>query len=74
MWGFLIGWIVGAVVSGLLTSYFFRRLRIGSLRIDRSDPSEPPYIFLELSKDVGDLSNKAYAIVKVETKNYISHD
>jgi hypothetical protein len=45
---------------------------VGTLRIDRSDPSEPPYIFLELAKGVGDISTKKNVILRVRNENYIS--
>lgn len=57
---------VGAVVL------VYRAYYVGNLRIDRSDPSEPPYIFLELEKGVGDISRKKNVILKVSNKNYIS--
>lgn len=62
--GFLIG--MGVVLIAYRT-YF-----VGALRIDRSDPSEPPYIFLELDKGVGDISRKKNVILKVKNENYIS--
>lgn len=46
---------------------------IGTLRIDQSDPDEPPYLFLELSEDPRKLMNSAYVTLKVNHENYVSH-
>lgn len=47
-------------------------LKIGTLRIDRSDPTEAPYMFLEISKDVGDISGRKYVLLDVKNENYVS--
>lgn len=65
---FIVGFLIGTGV--VLIAY--RTYSVGALRIDRSDPSEPPYIFLELDKGVGDISRKKNVILKVKNENYIS--
>lgn len=65
---------VGFVVGGMLTCVIFSRFIVGILRVDRSDPSENPYLFLELKQDVNYISSKDYVILKVVDKNYISRD
>ena len=67
---FIVGFALGFVGAcfGVLS------LKIGTLRIDRSDPTEAPYMFLEVSKDVGDISNRKYVLLDVSNKNYISHE
>ena len=64
--GFGIGFISACV--GVLS------LKIGTLKIDRSDPTEPPYMFLEVSKGVGDISNRKYVLLDVRNENYISKE
>lgn len=49
-------------------------LKIGTLRIDRSDPSEEPYMFLEITKGVGDISSRKYVMLEVSNENYISQE
>ena len=49
-------WILLALVGGFLVgavaaSVFIYAKAIGSLRVDHSDPSEPPYLFLEVEKN-----------------------
>lgn len=65
---FIVGFFVGMGV--VLIAY--RTYYVGTLRIDRSDPNEPPYMFLELDKGVGDISRKKNVILKVKNENYIS--
>ena len=63
----------GIGIGLLIANRMYRVNRVGTLRIDRSDPTEPPYIFLELEKGVGDISSKKNVILKVSNENYISH-
>ena len=45
--------------------------RIGTLRVDTSDPYEEPYLFLELRRGVGDIKRMKYVMLKVNIENYI---
>ena len=47
---------------------------IGTLRIDQSDPTEPPYLFLDLDKPVESIVKKKYVLFRVSKKNFISQD
>ena len=47
---------------------------IGTLRVDQSDPTEQPYLFLELDKPVESVINKKYVLFRVNKKNFISQD
>ena len=47
---------------------------IGTLRVDQSDPTEPPYLFLELDKPVENVIAKKYVLFKVSKKNFISQE
>ena len=66
--------LAGMGIGIIFTSIFRHKKVVGFLRVDRSDPFEEPYLFLELSKDVGDISNMDYVTLQVKVKNYISHD
>lgn len=72
MWGFCIGMIVGIIQASLVAWFVSRSFKVGTLRVDRSDPDDEPYMFLELSKNIGDVSNKKYVVLKVSNENYIS--
>lgn len=64
---FGIGILVGIVCTTVLT----RSKSVGSLRVDMSDPDDGPYLFLELSKRIGDISSKKYVVLKVKLENFI---
>ena len=65
----LVGICLGVSISAII----FRAYWVGTLRIDKSDPNEEPYMFLELDKGIGDISSKKHVVLRVSTKNYISH-
>ena len=44
---------------------------IGTLRVDQSDPTEQPYLFLELDKPVEKLMHEKYVLFRVSKKNFI---
>ena len=44
---------------------------IGTLRIDQSDPTEPPYLFLELDKPAESIIKEKYVLFRVSKKNFI---
>ena len=44
---------------------------IGILRVDQSDPTEPPYLFLELDKPVENVVKEKYVLFRVSKKNFI---
>lgn len=69
---FVLMFIAGVLVGAGIMMMTYRAYYVGTLRIDRSDPSEPPYMFLELDKGVGDISRKKNVILKVKNENYIS--
>lgn len=65
--------VVVALIGCILTTIASRVKSVGSLRIDTSDPDDNPYLFLELSKDVGEVYRKNYIMLKVNTKSFIPH-
>ena len=67
---FLLGFMVG-IVSFLV--YLIVR-SVGTLRVDQSDPTEQPYLFLELDKPVETVTNKKYVLFRFIKKNFISQD
>jgi len=67
---FGIGILIGFVCATIAT----RTKSVGSLRVDTSDPDDSPYLFLELSKDIGDIYKKKYVTMKVNIKSFIPHE
>lgn len=66
----LLGVIIGII--GMLL--YMARISVGVLRIDQSDSTEPPYLFVELENSVDSFANKKHVLFRVIKKNYISQD
>lgn len=67
--------IAGIVIGIVLGWQIFRRCVVGSLRVDQSDPDGGPYLFLELSHEGAEkIYKKRYVVLKVNIKDYISHE
>ena len=67
--------IVGIIIGIVFGRRVFRSDVVGSLRIDQSDPDSGPYLFLELSHKGADaIYKKRYVVLKVNIKDYISHE
>lgn len=69
----IICFCVGIIVGIFLHVVFSRTKSVGALRVDNSDPDDGPYLFLELSKDIGFIKRKKYVVLKVNLKSYIPH-
>ena len=69
----ILGIVVGLLIGFLVMSLIIIRKTesIGTLRVDHSLPDEGPYLFLELTKDVGYVERQKYIILKVNTDSYI---
>ena len=63
--------VLGILIGCVATVAVLKIMAVGTLRVDTSDP-DGPYLFLELSKDVGPISARKYVILEVNTKSYIS--
>lgn len=68
----IMGCILSAII-GFVMGVTRHHKPVGTLRVDRSDPDDNPYLFLELSEDPSKLPNQKYITLKVDVKNYISH-
>ncbi len=69
----IIVFAIGVVIGCIFSSIVRRSKSVGKLRIDTSDP-DGPFMFLELSKGVGDISTKKQVLLQVDLKSYISHE
>lgn len=68
---FISGFIIGAYLDGRVQ----KERVIGTLRVDRSDPDEPPYLFLELMNEgYAKLQTQEYVTFQVLRENYIPRD
>lgn len=68
------------LVIGILIGFFGRELlvkpkTIGVLRVDRSDPDDGPYLFLEMKQTaMNEIQHSKYVMLEVNLKDYISRD
>ena len=65
---FVVGYIVGSLVSD--TSH--KRVVVGDLRVDRSDPTDRPYLFLELESDLAYVLMQDEVALRVKIENFIT--
>ena len=70
----IIAFLAGVLIGTIIYAIAVKTASIGTLRIDQSDPEDSPYLFLELNKNITVISSKKYVIMKVDLRNYISHD
>ena len=70
----IIVFLAGVLVGTIIYAIAVKTASVGTLRIDQSDPEDSPYLFLELDKNLSTIVSKKYIVMKVELKNYISHD
>lgn len=49
----LLFFLGGVLIGVFLTTLFLVKEPIGTLRVDRSDPDSPPYLFLEIDSGKG---------------------
>ena len=61
---FLLGMIIGAIVY----SWRIRSKTCGTIKMARSDPYEPPYLFLEVTTSVEDIMSHEVVMFKVSQK------
>ena len=67
--------VLAGVVVGLAISLVINHYRsVGALRIDKSDPTDNPYLFLEIKKGVGDIGRKKFVIFEVKREDFIPHE
>jgi hypothetical protein len=74
--GILIGVFIGIVIGMERMRKAIEDQSVGHLRIDRSEPDEPPKPFLEVNAGVTieSISRKKFVILKVDNNSYLSHD
>lgn len=65
---------IGIVIGILIGAILFRRWPVGNLRVDHSDPTSGPYLFLELGTDVGTVMRKKYVTFKVRVEDFFPHE
>ena len=66
--------IVSVIVGVVIGRLTHRERPLGDLRVDRSDPTCEPYLFLELDTDVRTIMRKKRATFRVKIENFIPHE
>lgn len=70
-------WVIAAGLVGVGIGYLLAKARmtsarVGTLRVDRSDPTESPYLFLELDPDgMRCIQSRRTVTLAVRTDNYL---
>ena len=68
-----LGFIAGLFTTMGRMRKAIEKQSVGHLRIDRSEPDEPPRPFLELhGSTIESISQKEYVMLKVVNENYLS--
>ena len=68
-----LGFIAGLFTTMGRMRKAIEKQSVGHLRIDRSEPDEPPRPFLELhGSTIESISQKEYIMLKVVNENYLS--
>lgn len=72
----IIGIVVGIIIGLVVGTLIFRRryIPVGDLRIDRSDPTSEPFLFLELGTDVRTISGMKTVTLNVRNENFLPHE
>jgi hypothetical protein len=72
----VIGVVIGFIIGFICACLGVLSLKVGVLQIDRSDPSEPPYPFLRISRDssIDRLSQRKFVLLAVKNENFISQE
>lgn len=73
--GVIIGLFLGVFIGLGRMRKAIEKQSVGHLRIDRSDPDEPPRPFLELKgTTINEVSQKKIILLKVINENYLSRN
>ena len=72
----IVVWCLLGFIAGLITAYIHivKSRKVGTLRVDRSDPDDEPYMFLELKSGPYEIAYKRFVILDVKSEDYISHE
>lgn len=74
--GVLIGIVIGIFISTDRMRKAVEQGSVGDLRIDRSEPNEPPRPCLEVYKGntIDSIAQKKFVILKINNESYLSRD
>lgn len=70
---FMVGLIIGIIV-GFIGVKVLKKKPCGYLRVDHSDPSDPPLLFLELQTNVEHITKQKEVSFKVKVEDFVPHN
>lgn len=70
----LILLMIGVLLGMAIYAYAHKTTPVGILRVDRSDPADEPYLWLELSQPVSTFRDKQVVTMQVKHENFVSRD
>lgn len=73
----IYGIAIGLVIGFLVGRFVFRTAKdkvYGYLRVDHSDPSDPPLLFLELRTSVEAVAKQKEVRFKVKVEDFLPHN
>ena len=74
-WMLVIPLVTGFGLGYLCSALARRKKPVGTLRVDRSDPDDAPYLFLELEQDgMTKIHQNKTALFKVDLNSYLTRN
>lgn len=68
-----VGLMIGVIIGRSVTIFLNRKRMAGTLRMDHSDPSEAPFLFLEVEPGGMEIINREKVVFfKVDLNSYLS--
>lgn len=69
-----IVWFVIGIVVGFVGGKVLKKKPCGYLRVDHSDPSDPPLLFLELKTDLDYVRRQQEVTFEVKIEDFVPHN
>lgn len=64
--------ILGFIIGYNVAMFRIRSKTFGAIRVDRSDPDDGPYLFLEIKQHPDALMNERFVMLEVRNENFVS--
>ena len=64
--------ILGVIAGYNYAMFIIRSKTFGAIRVDRSDPDDGPYLFLEIKQHPDALMNERFVMLEVRNENFVS--
>lgn len=73
-WTLGLVFVVGVIIGVIFTKRALKLPALGTIVVDRSDPEDGPYMFLEIEKreNMSKIMEQTQVVLNVEHRNYLS--